>query len=727
MAQTCSYAFDPTEHGDTTVSEHWQCPHDSVDGADRCPFHMSADERSAYGVSDADLRAALLDELDRGSGRERSFVGATLPGLDLSYLDVESPDQHPVDLRHVTVEGDLSLSFTRFEEALDLRHAEVGGFAADNVTFEHGLFCTGATFDGPVDLFEAEITGENAAFGDVTFCGTASFDETNFQDDVTFDRSTFADEATFLGAQFHGRATSIGDDTSFADATFEAGATFQFATFEYTRFDRCRFAGTANFEGATAEGAITFDDCTFEGRANFDEFECEADAHFQSAVFEDGARFRGARVAGGTAVLADDIDFRGATFGDDVTFERGVFGTADFQDAVFEATADFERTDFEENVDFESARFHGRARFEEVQFHGDSTFRDATFDERVTFGGAAFFGETDYLEDDAIFAGAVFFDDADFRKVQFTAANFEDTQFNGDADFTETTFTDSLHLRVTSFGEQTYFDFTQARVDDGRIVQPKDGWVRFDFTEATLGTVTLGAMTLSDERSLLSYFRFCNTTFDGFDFSDHTAYLDRNDWVLHSFEAEEDHDPAVRMTPAVVEETYLKAKTDASAQSNIKAAGEFRVKRQQHARQKFLNIATDDDEALSTRTRNALRATENTFLGATCGYGLRLYRITVVFVLFPLLAGFLFAFGGDPFATQGGAEQLSSLGELATARGLEQLAMNVYFSYITFLTIGYGNIGPEGMGARFTAAGLVYLNVILAGLFLYSLIKRSEI
>lgn len=114
------------------------------------------------------------------------------------------------------------------------------------------------------------------------------------------------------------------------------------------------------------------------------------------------------------------------------------------------------------------------------------------------------------------------------------------------------------------------------------------------------------------------------------------------------------------------------------------------------------------------------------FLGFSCGYGLRLYRIAGVFIIFPLFAGLLFAFGGEPFATSG-TEQLSSLGELTTSDGLETLGLNVYFSYISFLTIGYGNIGPEGAGARFTAGALVYMNVILAGLFLYALIKRSEV
>jgi len=725
MSEPCAYEFDPDEYSETTITATWSCPRDRVGGSDECPFHMSAADRATHEIPDATVRDRLVDTLKHGQGEERRFVGASLPELDLAYLDVEGEDQHPIDLRHATVDGDLAMDFTRFEELLDLRHAEVGGLTAENATFDDGILCSGATFDGPVDLFEAVFRGENAEFTDVRFGDEVVFDEADFDDDVSFDRTTFTADVTFLGTQFYGTANSIGDNTTFVDATFEGSASFDHATFEYTEFDGCEFRGSAVFEHADANGTITFADCSFDEGAAFDEFECSEDAHFERATFSAAASFRGLIVEGGTMVLADDIAFEGATFEGPVAFDESKFGSGNFREAVFEADATFERVSFEADLTFEDARFHATADFSEVQFHGDSDFTGVTFRETAVFQGSEFHGGTNYLEDDAIFTRAVFLDDADFRNVKFEAANFMETQFKGSADFSETV-TAHIELQVTSFGEETYFDFIGARIENGRILQPRDGWVRFDFTEATIGSVRLGAMTMSDERDLLSYFRFCDTTFDGFDFASHTSYLDRNDWTLHAFDAShEDHDVGAEMTPAVVEKTYLKAKADASAQSNIKAAGEFRVKRQQYARKKFYGIARDRTEALGTRLQNGLRATENLFLGLTCGYGLRLYRIATVFVLLPLLAGFLFAFGGETFATS--TEQVNSLSELGTADGLERLALNVYFSYITFLTIGYGNIGPQGMSARFTAAGLVYLNVILAGLFLYALIKRSEI
>ena len=89
-----------------------------------------------------------------------------------------------------------------------------------------------------------------------------------------------------------------------------------------------------------------------------------------------------------------------------------------------------------------------------------------------------------------------------------------------------------------------------------------------------------------------------------------------------------------------------------------------------------------------------------------------------------MIAAGIFALGGPMFET--GAGQIA-FSELFTTEGLNTLTLNIYFSYITFLTVGYGNLAPIGLGARFMAGSLVYMNVILAGLFLYALIKRSEV
>lgn len=91
----------------------------------------------------------------------------------------------------------------------------------------------------------------------------------------------------------------------------------------------------------------------------------------------------------------------------------------------------------------------------------------------------------------------------------------------------------------------------------------------------------------------------------------------------------------------------------------------------------------------------------------------------------PLIPALLYAFGGQPLRTAAG--QLSSIGALATPAAQAVLFNNIYFSYIMFLTIGYGGIGPKGALARVLAGLEVYLSGILGGLVLYALIKRSEL
>jgi hypothetical protein len=183
---------------------------------------------------------------------------------------------------------------------------------------------------------------------------------------------------------------------------------------------------------------------------------------------------------------------------------------------------------------------------------------------------------------------------------------------------------------------------------------------------------------------------------------------------------------AVEMTPEVVETTYLNAKKSASAAGDMKAAGEFRVKRQQYARKKHLDIAGDATSGLGTRLKNGIRAAENAFLGVTCGHGMRIFRIFAVFAIVPLLFAPIYAFGGPPFALEGVSQPESISAALTTPGGQAQLFEILSFSYITFLTIGYGFNGPQGWAARILAPFEVYLSVILGGLVLYALIKRSE-
>ncbi len=724
MSGDCAYTFEPAAHPDSSVTDTWHCPHDALADAAHCPFHASPTERRQHGVTPEDVTSRLVSTLSDSTDR-REFVGAHIPALSLTRMTIQLDTQYPIDLRHTTIPGGITAEQAQIDEQVDLRHSTVGGFDATGCEFEDGIQSAHAVFTDHVRFTGADIYQADADFTGAVFEADAVFDSTSFGDNVSFADATFEAAARFDATRFYGQTRSMGDTTDFSGVQFVGTATFDRAILGRGEFSGVRFDGAVSFTRVTADGDLDLSQTRFADSAIFRELTADGDVDLSGAVFEHEAVFTGARFNGGADVAREDLRCSEARFDTTCEFDQAIIGNASFAEATFSGSTSFERAEFTEQAEFARAVFEETADFDEVIFDGDTAFSHVEFEGDVDFRGSEFHGSTDYLSDDVSFAGTTFHGNAAFQDTRLATADITEVTFEGDANF-RNTVVEELSLYAYSLGDDTYIDFTEAQIDSGSITQPADGWVRVDLTDATLGDVELTAKTVTDERELLDYFRFCDTRFDGFTFSAHTDYLDRNNWTLHSFDAgEHDDGYAVTMTPQVIERTYLKAKTSASAMGENKAAGEFRVKRQRYARQKFLDIATDSAEDLKTRLRNGVRALENAFLGVTCGYGLRLYRIAAVFVLVPLVVGFLYAFGGDAFATS--ADQVDSLSALTTRDGLETLAINVYFSYITFLTIGYGNIGPTGMAARFVSAALVYLNVILGGLFLYALIKRSEV
>ncbi len=721
----CQYTATPEKNQFSSLTAMWSCPHESHQEGEHCVFHMTPEERRHHDITPQDIHATLLSELEAEANDKKEFIGAHIPYLDLDYIDVETDNQYPLDFRHTTIKNGISAAHARFEERVDLRNSTVGGLHAPNCEFEDGLLASKTVFTDVVTLSETVFNGDTVDFTDTTFEQSLVCEEITVAVDLFFEHAEFNGRVSFDGAWFAEQASTIDDNTIFNHAIFHDIASFKHTSFYYTAFQDVTFYDMTTFEQATANGTIRLNGSTFHAAADFDELHCEEDISFGDVVFHGKAFFRGVSVIGGADVLADDFSLANTRFNAETTFERGTFGFTNAEDAKFNACVNFERSTFSDDADFVNTTFADTADFDEVIFDGDVAFTNTTFDADAVFRGAEFNGGTNYIESDAVFKNVTFTQKADFSDTDIVSIEFNRTEFQSDVDFTDAEITETFIIENPVFVDDPYLDFTDATIEEGTIMQPDRGWGHFDFTQATVGDVLLTAADQVDRRELLDYFRFCDTTFDTFDFSQHLEYLDRNNWVLHTFaHPETEFTPALELTPARIEKTYLKAKSSASAQSNIKAAGEFRVKRQQYARRKFTQIAADSAEPIRTRIRNGLRTAENLFLEFSCGYGLRLYRITTVFILVPLIAAILFTFAGPLFETSAGQ---ASLSQALNATGTRTLLLNVYFSYITFLTIGYGGIGPLGLGARFLAAILVYLNVILAGLFIYSLIKRSEI
>lgn len=697
---------------------------------ERALLELSPAERDRQDVTDEDVTEALLSVIRHGSAEQKRFTDCSFPSLALSYLTVEADENHPVVFENCTFEDGIAATHAHLKVPVHFDSCTVGGLAADDAWFESDVVFDGSTMTGPVSCFEARFD-RDAGFDGVTFKSPVTFDETVFSDDTHFDGAEFAAEASFRASTFHGTSNELDDNASFEGAVFAADATFRQADFEHTDLSGARFQASARFEEAQFDDDVLLAGTRFDGRADFDEVSVHGDLTLEDAVFAADATFRGCELHGGARSLHEDASIAGVTFEGTVAFDEAHVRGFDATAATFAAAASFEAVTFTGDAVFDGCAFDGETRFDESQFAERAVFTDARFRGPTTFTGVAFRGETTTIEASAAFTDARFEADTDFSLSSFTTADFDGVRFGGRVDFSETVAEQSSRFRFEPTTNETYVDFTGAVLKDAAITQPDGGWVRYDFTTASLGAVSFRASTDTDRKRLLDYFRFCNTEFnefDGydFDFAAHTEYFDRNDWAIHTFdENDADVDYAVEMTPATVETTYLRAKTAASAAGQMKPAGEFRVKRQAFARRKYVDIATDATADLSTRLSNASRALENAFLGVTCGHGMRLVRIAAVFLLAPMLPALLYAFGGPAFET--GAGQLSSLGALATASGRAVLYENIHFSYITFLTIGYGNIGPQGALARLLAGLEVYASVVLSGLVLYGLIKRSEI
>lgn len=696
--------------------------------AGRSLLELTPDERDERGITAVDVREALLAVIAEESSAT-VFEGCSFPRLDVEYLDLGGETKHPLVFRDCSFDG-IDASHAAVECPVRFEGCTIAGATFDHARFEYDVAVIDSTVTASMSAFETRFA-RGADFTETTFEAALNCNEASFGDEATFRDARFEAPVTFRAAGFSGRSNEFEDHASFERVEFAHRADFRQADFRFTTFYDGTFHDRALFEETRFGGDADFASVTFHEEAVFDEADFAKDTTFESVTFHSKVGFRGAEFEGGARTLQDDVSFVDAVFCTGANFRGAWFRSVNAARATFEGHAMFENAWFDDAVAFTAVTFDGEADFDEARFSGNADFTDACFLQTAVFRGAVFDGGTNYHKANAVFERVRFDDDVDFDNASFTSANFRHTRFGGVIDFSGATFDDEIDFLAESIGNDTHVDLTRAVIKSGTITQPKDGWIGYDLTRASIGDLTLETTAQSDHPELLNYFRFCNTEFnefDGyyFDFTAHARSLTRSNWTLHEFEGStEDYEYELELTPATIETTYLKAKTAASQAGYIKAAGEFRIKRQQYARKKHLAIAHADTANLRTRFKALSRAVESYFLDITCGYGMRLARIIGVFLVTPLFPALLYAFGGAPLRTS--ADQLSSLHQLTTPQGLAILYDNIHFSYITFLTIGYGGIAPEGALARLFAGLEVYLSVVLGGLVLYAFIKRSEL
>ncbi len=177
--------------------------------------------------------------------------------------------------------------------------------------------------------------------------------------------------------------------------------------------------------------------------------------YFKDAKFDGDADFRCAKLG-----LAGD--FRHAKFGGAADFSSAEFGVVvNFESAEFDRPANFRYAKLGSLAVFTGAKFDGGACFTYAKFDGDAYFSNAKFGGAAhlgaKFGGAAFFGDANF--DEAVdFRSAGFSKGAYFRHAKFSGpADLRSAGFSGNADFSHAKFNGFANFGSTEFAGSTYF------------------------------------------------------------------------------------------------------------------------------------------------------------------------------------------------------------------------------------------------------------------------------
>ena len=417
-----------------------------------------------------------------------------------------------------------------------------------------------------------------------------------------------------------------------------------------------------------------------------------------------------------------DADLSGKVFHSDMIFRRAVFsGSTSFKDANFTEHAFFQDTVFEGEVDMGSVRFSNDVSFEGASFRGEASFEGAHFDAGSQWVKARFDGDT-------LFKGATFGDDAHFEEVRFgTSTDFGHAKFLGDVHFDHLRVDGTVYLGFAEFMKYTFFievecegeadfsfaefmnyaDFTRSHWSDLNMTD-----VIFERRGCFDGAI-IAAGTFEDAELRHVTFRdvdLANVFTTGASLEE--AYMSQARWgkvewgpLGKKLEVREE-------TLAIEEDTREALNRAESAHRNLKesyknegdyeTAGEFFI-REMAIRRK---VALKDREYGYWVMSN--------LIAGLCGYGERPTRVIFWWFAFTFTFAVVY-FTGHLIEYSDGATRI----DFTTLSGFLTC---LYFSVVTFTTLGFGDISPVTDAGRaiasveaFTGAFMIALFVLVFG------------
>ncbi len=330
----------------------------------------------------------------------------------------------------------------------------------------------------------------------------------------------------------------------------------------------------------------------------------------------------------------------------------------DFSGFVFPGDISFEGKEFKKDVFFKKAQFSGEANFSEAQFSGEASFYDTQFSGVVIFYKAKFSGLAD-------FTVAEFIGLANFNTVQFSGkAVFFHPRFSEYAGFSGSQFSGEANFSEAQFSEEAYFSY-----------------------------VLFSAMAAFDRTTFSKKVYFIDVQFvDISKLSMKETYFHDVSHLLEIL----DHNKKDRGIPG-------KAKTEFLSDDIQIVLGDMSA-----ARYPILNRQVQDDWFLFRFHEKHPKLHFLWWLFADCGRSILKWGLwSLLFAeVFSLIFGFVYYFDASSFKS----EVISF-----SWPGISFL----YYSIVTFTTLGFGDIVPKTPGLQI----VIMLEVILGYIMLGGLIS----
>ncbi len=353
------------------------------------------------------------------------------------------------------------------------------------------------------------------------------------------------------------------------------------------------------------------------------------------------------------------MGFKGAVFHDAARFRRSEFsGEANFEGVTFGADLYFNEVDCGSDVHFDTATFKSDAIFSDTTFTSAATFDRSSFEDTARFATRQLI-----MPDYRMFGGEIsfraveFYDGVDFRDLVLDRADFSD------ADVTGGTFT-GTNLREA--------DFEAALLSRATLFGA-------DLRGAKLSGAVLGDVRVDDETLFLGH-----PTADR-DASPHTVAAIRSSPTCvydPDYEADTDHTDIGK-----AKSMYRALEEIGNRAARARLQARCFVRRQDLQTHEYRTAASGPEHSLEQRVIAGARWSRAKIARATILYGESPWRVFGATAVVVLLCALLYPIAG---IRTGGT--VVSYGTTETVIGT--LFDSLYFSVVTFTTLGYGDVQP---------------------------------